>query len=148
MAPLPKTRPLHCIEFAVIGPHIGPNPLVIPLDGHKIEFHVVGKPPAVPPPAHTQITPHFGAMGLDCSFGLEVILHGFSARQVAVKLIHSARPSRVTALDSSGAIVAAGSTDATQKVPQLLVLGGAKPIVKVTVAPPSDETALLEFCVL
>jgi hypothetical protein len=146
MPPLPK--PLHCIDFAVIGPHIGPNPLVLPLDTHKIEFHVVGKPPAVPPPPFTQITPHFGAMGLDCSFGLEVILVHFSARQIAVKLIHTARPSAVTALDSSGAVVAGGKTDPTQKVPQLLLLGGARPIVKVTIAPPSDETALLEFCVL
>jgi hypothetical protein len=146
MPPLPRT--LHCIDFAVIGPHIGPNPLVLSLDTHKIEFHVVGKPPAVPPPPHTQITPHFGAMGLDCSFGLEVTLVRFTARQIAVKLIHSARPSSVTALDSSGGIVAAGSTDPTQRVPQLLVLGGAKPIVKVTIVPPSDETALLEFCVL
>ena len=98
-----KTRPLHCIEFAILGPHIGPNPLTIPLGANKIEFNVVGKPPAVPPPVNTQITPFFGGMGLDCSFGLEVNLIGFAARQVAVKLIHSAQAPRVTALDASGA---------------------------------------------
>ena len=141
-------RPLHCIDFAMLGPHMGPNPLVLPLDAYKIEFHVVGKPPAVPPPPFTQITPHFGAMGLDCSFGLEVTLHGFKARQVALKLIHTAKPSTVRAFDSTGAVVAQAKTDPTQKVPQLLVLVGTKPIVRVTVSPPSDETALLEFCVL
>jgi hypothetical protein len=140
-------RPLQCIDFATIGPHIGPNPLVLPLGTQSIEFHVVGKPPAVPPPAFTQITPRYGAMGLDCSFGLEILLRGFAAKQVAVKLVHTAGGSTVTALDPNGNKVAVGKTGPTQKVPQLLVLGPGK-IVKVTVAPPSDETALLEFCVL
>ena len=127
---------------------MGPNPLVLPLGTNKIEFHVIGKPPAVPTPPMTQITPHFGAMGLDCSFGLEITLLGFTARQVAIKLIHTARPSKVIALDTSGATVVTAATAATQHVPQLLVLSGTKPIAKVRVLPPSDETALLEFCVL
>jgi hypothetical protein len=145
---MPSTKPLQCIDFAVIGPHMGPNPLVLTLGTHKIEFHVVGKPPAVPPPPFTQITPHFGAMGLDCSFGLEVRLHGFTSRQIAVKLVHTAQGSPVRAFDSSGALTAQGKTGAAQKVPQLLVLTGARPIARVTIAPPADETALLELCVL
>jgi hypothetical protein len=140
-------RPLMCIDFATLGPHIGPNPWVLPLGTRHVEFNVVGRPPAVPPPAHTQITPAFGAMGLDCSFGLEITLVGFSAKQIAVKLVHKAKPSRVRALSSSGAVVATASTTAAQGVPQLLVLGGGA-IAKVTIQPPSNETALLEFCVL
>jgi hypothetical protein len=54
----------------------------------------------------------------------------------------------VIALDTSGATVVAAATGATQHVPQLLVLAGAKPIAKVRVLAPADETALLEFCVL
>ena len=140
-------RPLMCIDFATLGPHIGPNPWVLPLGTRQVEFHVVGKPPAVPPPTHTQITPAFGAMGLDCSFGLEITLVRFAAKQIAVKLIHTASPSKVTAFGSTGVAVATAKTTTAQKVPQLLVLGGGA-IARVTIQPPSDETALLEFCVL
>jgi hypothetical protein len=142
---------MHCIEFASQRPTAsGPNPWIVPLETHKVRFTAYAPPGAPPPPyvlaPHTRIWRLGAFTGLDCNYKLDIRFLRFRARRVAVKLVTFARPAKVEAFAGTQ-LVASQKMDPVKAVPQLLVLSG-KGINRVEIVPPSDETILLELCVL
>jgi len=114
-----------------------------------VEFTVWDATGVPPPPfalaPNSRIQTQGVFTGLDCGFKLEIAILAGTARQVAVKLVHFARPATVEAFESTGALAQSAVMGPTQNTAQLITLVG-KSINRVVVTPPSDETLLLEFC--
>lgn len=137
-------RPLHCIEFSMLGAGQQRNPFDVPLGSGAVEFEVFDH--AGQAVSDAEIHDRFRALGLDTSFRLEARLRGFRrVTTVAVKLIQMAQPATVEAL-SGGNVVDTGTMDAAQGVPQLITLS-ARAIDSVVVTAPANETALIELCI-
>jgi hypothetical protein len=139
-------RPLHCIEFSMLGPATEPNPLVIPLRDGDVSFEVFDH--AGSPWPNAEIHDRFRAMGLDCGHRVEINLKLSRVTTVALKLIQWAQPATVEAL-AGGQVVDSATMDSDQGVPQLITLGGGRRsrIEQVVITAPANETALLELCV-
>lgn len=138
-------RPLHCIEFSMVGVGQQHNPFDVPLGSGSIEFEAFDH--AGQPHQDAQVHDNFrGATGLDTGHRLEVrLLNLKRITTVAVKLLHLAAPATVEAL-ARGGVVDTGQTDATQGVPQLVTLN-ARAIDGLAITAPANETVLIEICV-
>jgi hypothetical protein len=137
-------RPLHCIEFSMVGAGPQSNPFSVPLRSGDVEFEVFDHAGSPLPDAN--IHGNFGGVtGLDTGHRLEARIRVRRVTTVALKLLSMAGPATVEAL-ARGMVVDSGAMDPVQGVAQLITLN-ARAIDAVTIAAPGDETALIELCI-
>jgi hypothetical protein len=96
------------------------------------------------PTASADVVTWGGSTGLNASYSTKIELAAPSTSGVDITLVHFASPATVTAYDAAGTVVDA-ATMTVAGAPETLHLTGA--IATVVVAPPNNETLILEICV-